>query len=130
VIKGIGIDIVKSERVRDVYARFGRKFARRILADDELERFDASRKPVGFLAMRFAAKEAASKALGTGFRQGVGPRQIEVTHDAAGKPSLRLHGAAAEHARRLDVSASYVSLTDEAEYAAAVVVLEGDSKSI
>jgi len=124
VIRGLGIDIVKTERVREVYARFGRKFARRILAEGELSRFDASIKPVSFLAMRFAAKEAASKALGTGFRQGVGPRQIEVTHDDAGKPSLHLHGAAAEHARRLAATVSHVSLTDEAEYAAAVVVLE------
>ncbi len=124
VIRGLGIDIVKTERVREIYARFGRKFARRILAEGELQHFDASHKPIGFLAMRFAAKEAASKALGTGFRQGVGPRQIEVTHDAAGKPSLHLHGAAAAHAQRLAASVSHVSLTDEAEYAAAVVVLE------
>ncbi|MGE3774493.1 MAG: holo-ACP synthase [Gammaproteobacteria bacterium] len=124
MIRGLGIDLVKTERVREVYARFGRKFARRILAEGELPRFDASHKPVSFLAMRFAAKEAASKALGTGFRQGVSPRQIEVTHDAAGKPSLHLHGAAAEHAHRLAASVSHVSLTDEAEYAAAVVILE------
>ena len=124
MIKGLGIDIVKTERVREIYTRYGRKFARRILAEGELSRFDASRKPVSFLAMRFAAKEAASKALGTGFRQGVSPRQIEVTHNAAGKPSLHLHGTAAEHARLLDVTGSHVSLTDEAEYAAAVVVLE------
>lgn len=124
MIKGLGIDIVKTARIREVYARFGRKFARRILAEDELPRFDQTRKPVSFLAMRFAAKEAASKALGTGFRQGVSPRQIEVVHNAAGKPSLRLHGAAAEHARLLAATASHVSLTDEAEYAAAVVVLE------
>ena len=124
MIMGLGIDIVKTERIRDVHARFGRKFARRILAAEELLRFDESRRPVSFLAMRFAAKEAGSKALGTGFRQGVSPRQIEVTHNAAGKPSLRLHGAAAEHAQRLAVAHSHVSLTDEAEYAAAVVVLE------
>lgn len=124
MIRGLGIDIVKTERIREVYGRYGRKFARRILAEEELLRFDQSRKPVSFLAMRFAAKEAGSKALGTGFRQGVSPRQIEVTHNAAGKPSLLLHGAAAEHARQLAVTASHVSLTDEAEYAAAVVVLE------
>jgi holo-[acyl-carrier protein] synthase len=124
VIRGLGIDIVKTERVREVYARYGRKFARRILAEGELLRFDASKRPVSFLAMRFAAKEATSKALGTGFRQGVSPRQIEVTHNADGKPSLQLHGAAAAHAQRLEVGASHISLTDEAEYAAAVVVLE------
>jgi len=73
VIRGLGIDIVKTERVREVYVRYGRKFARRILAAGELEGFDKAKRPVSFLAMRFAAKEAASKALGTGFRQGVGP---------------------------------------------------------
>jgi len=124
VIRGLGIDIVKTERIREVYVRYGRKFARRILSAGELARFDETKRPVSFLAMRFAAKEAASKALGTGFRQGVGPRLIEVTHNAAGKPSLLLHGAAAEHAANLAVAYSHISLTDEAEYAAAVVVLE------
>jgi holo-[acyl-carrier protein] synthase len=124
VIRGLGIDIVKTERVREVYARYGRKFARRILAVGELTRFDEARRPVSFLAMRFAAKEAASKALGTGFRQGVGPRLIEVVHEPSGKPTLVLHGAAAARALDLAVTHSHVSLTDEAEYAAAVVVLE------
>ncbi len=124
MIRGLGIDIVKTERIREVYVRYGRKFARRILSAGELARFDETKRPVSFLAMRFAAKEAASKALGTGFRQGVGPRLIEVTHNAAGKPSLLLHGAAAAHAANLDVAYSHISLTDEAEYAAAVVVLE------
>ncbi len=124
MIRGLGIDIVKTERIREVYVRYGRKFARRILSAGELARFDETKRPVSFLAMRFAAKEAASKALGTGFRQGVGPRLIEVTHNAAGKPSLLLHGAAAEHAANLAVAYSHISLTDQAEYAAAVVVLE------
>lgn len=125
MIKGLGIDLVKIERVREVYARFGRKFARRILAAGELLRFDESQRPVNFLALRFAAKEATAKALGTGFRDGVAPRQIEVVHDAAGKPLLHLHGLAAEHARRLGAAVGHVSLTDEAEYAAAVVVFDG-----
>ncbi len=124
MISGLGIDIVKTERVRAVYERFGLKFARRILADAELRRFGSSRSPVSFLAMRFAAKEATSKALGTGFRAGVSPRLIEVEHNAAGKPSLRFHGAVAEHVAAQGVTASFVSLTDEIDYAAAVVVFE------
>jgi holo-[acyl-carrier protein] synthase len=124
MITGLGIDIVRVERITSVYARYGARFARRVLAASELAGLGASRAHVRFLAMRFAAKEAASKALGTGFRQGVTPRTIEVRHDAAGKPSLLLHDAAAALAATQGVTATYVSLTDESEYAAAVVVLE------
>ncbi len=124
MITGIGIDIVQVNRVESVYERFGFKFARRVLAPDELTAFSRSSSPVHFLAMRFAAKEATSKALGTGFRQGVSLRLIEVLHNAAGKPSLRLHGEVAAHADRQNVVATHVSLTDERDYAAAVVVFE------
>ena len=122
MIVGLGIDIVQTSRVRAVFERFGDKFARRILAPGELARFPLSRSPVSFLAMRFAAKEATSKALGTGFRRGVSPRLIEVEHNRAGKPSLKFHGVVAEIATELGVTGSFVSLTDEVEYAAAVVV--------
>ena len=124
MISGLGIDIVKTDRIRAVYERFGLKFARRILAEGEMIRLAGSRSPVSFLAMRFAAKEATSKALGTGFRAGVSPRLIEVEHNAAGKPSLRFHGAVAVQVQAQGVTASFVSLTDEIEYAAAVVVFE------
>lgn len=124
MITGIGIDIVRVERIADVLTRYGAKFARRVLAPGELTGFGMTKSPVRFLAMRFAAKEAASKALGTGFRQGVSLRTIEVQHNAAGKPSLILHGAAAALAARQGVTATHVSLTDESEYAAAVVVFE------
>jgi len=124
MITGIGIDIVQVDRIATVYSRYGFKFARRVLAAEELDAFQRSRYPVRFLAMRFAAKEATSKALGTGFRQGVSLRQIEVLHNIAGKPFLRLHGAVSEHAARQGVVATHVSLTDEQEYAAAVVVFE------
>ncbi|MSR14453.1 MAG: holo-ACP synthase [Gammaproteobacteria bacterium] len=124
MISGIGIDIVQVDRVAAVYAHYGHKFARRVLAPDELKGFETSQHPVRYLAMRFAAKEATTKALGTGFRQGVALRTIEVAHNAAGKPSLRLHGAAASLAEQQGVYATHVSLTDEREYAAAVVVFE------
>lgn len=124
MITGLGIDIVQVDRVANVYRQYGFKFARRVLAPAELEAFKDTPHPVRFLAMRFAAKEATAKALGTGFRQGVSLRLIEVSHNTAGKPSLRLHGAAADHAQRQGVESTHVSLTDERDYAAAVVVFE------
>ncbi len=124
MICGLGIDIAQVSRVERVYHLYGSRFARRVLAPGELEAFATSRNPVRFLAMRFAAKEAASKALGTGFRQGVSLRQIEVWHEASGKPHLRLHGAANARAASLGVHSMSISLTDEQEYAAAVVIFE------
>lgn len=124
MVSGLGIDIVQVERIASVYRRYGFKFARRVLAHEELQRFTQSIQPVRFLAMRFAAKEAASKALGTGFRRGVTLRSIEVTHNAAGKPDLRLHDGTAQIAAEQQVAAMHVSLTDERDYAAAVVVFE------
>ncbi len=124
MITGLGIDIVQVPRVERVYAHYGRKLARRILHPAELSAFDRTRHPVRFLALRFAAKEAVSKALGTGFRRGVAPRLIEVVHDAAGKPDLKLHGAVADLLANQGVGATHISLTDEVEYAAAVVVFE------
>lgn len=124
MIVGLGIDIVKVERVAAVFQRYGTRFARRVLAPGEFARFGDSSNPVRYLALRFAAKEATSKALGTGFRQGVSLRQIEVWHNAAGKPHLQLHGTAAELAALQGVTGMHVSLTDEQEYAAAVVVFE------
>ena len=124
MIYGIGIDLVHVPRVAAAHARFGERFARKILSEHELEMFHLTKRPVKFLAMRFAAKEATSKALGTGFKRGVAPRLIEVTHNPAGKPSLGFHGAVADRVREEKITGSYVSLTDEQEYAMAYVVLE------
>lgn len=124
MISGLGIDIVQVGRVARIHAQYGRKFARRVLAERELLAFDATGNPVRFLALRFAAKEAVAKALGTGFRQGVALRLIEVVNNAAGKPSLCFHGAVQALVARQNVVATHISLTDEQEYAAAVVVFE------
>ncbi len=77
------------------------------------------------MAARFAAKEAAVKALGTGFAAGVGPLDVEVVSLSSGKPELRLHGAAARRAGELGAAAAHISLTHERDAAAAVVILEG-----
>ncbi len=89
MIFGIGTDVLKVERVEQTWARFGEHFARRLLLDDEYRLFTASKRPVRFLAMRFAAKEAIVKALGTGFSNGIWIRDVghaaEQARPAAGR---------------------------------------------
>lgn len=124
MIYGIGVDIVEVVRIRRAHERWGLRFAEKILSPVELEQYAKSKRPVRFLAMRFAAKEAASKAFGTGFKQGVSPRQIEVQHNKAGKPSLIFRDNVAALAKREGISGSFVSMADETEYAIAYAVLE------
>ncbi|MGE0386893.1 MAG: holo-ACP synthase [Gammaproteobacteria bacterium] len=124
MIVGIGVDIVEVARIRSGFARFGMRLARRILAEEELALFERARNAEKFLAMRFAAKEAASKALGTGFRRGVSPGRIAVRHAPSGKPSLAFSPALAPLLAELEVGDSHVSMADEREYAIAYVVLE------
>jgi holo-[acyl-carrier-protein] synthase len=95
MILGIGTDIVAVARLRAVLARRGDHFARRVLHAGEWLGYAGAADPARLLARRFAAKEAVAKALGTGFREGVGPSQIEVVHNAKGGPGAQLHGAAA-----------------------------------
>lgn len=124
MIKGIGVDMAEIRRFAESYARFGARFPERILSEHELREFPRSRNPARYLAMRFAAKEATSKALGTGFRDGVAARQIGVVHSASGKPNLAVSGRAAELFAEFGISASHISLTDEGGFAVAFVVLE------
>jgi holo-[acyl-carrier protein] synthase len=125
VIHGIGVDMVRVARVEAALERFGERFALRVLAPEEVEDFRRSRRPASFLAKRFAAKEAAVKALGTGFRQGLAPRHIAVTHNHMGRPGLAYYGPALDLARRRGIVDSQVSLSDEHEYALAFVTLSG-----
>ena len=124
MIYGIGVDLAQISRIESAFERFGQRFADKILGAHELADFVHTKRPVRFLAMRFAAKEAASKAFGTGFKQGVAPRQIEVQHNAAGKPSLVFSGQARKLAEQHQLVASHVSLTDENDFAVAYVILE------
>lgn len=126
MIVGIGVDLVEVARMRAAHMRFGVRLVRRILTAEEQREFETARSPAHFLATRFAAKEAASKALGTGFRQGVAPRAIGVRRSPGGRPQL-VFGAAVRRlldARR--VSGAHLSLSDERDYAVAYVLLEGD----
>ena len=123
-IVGIGTDIVEIARIEAATARSGDRLARRVLSDNEWKIWETHQQQVRFLAKRFAVKEAASKALGTGIRNGLAFEQFEVYNDELGKPKLRLLGAAAELAQRLGVTHLHVTLADERHYACATVIAE------
>ncbi len=124
MIRGIGVDMAEIRRFSESYERFGMRFPERILSDSELRDFARTRNPGRFLAMRFAAKEATSKALGTGFKQGVAPRQMYVVHSPSGKPNLGVSGRAARLFAEMGIYASHISLTDEGGFVVAYVILE------
>jgi holo-[acyl-carrier protein] synthase len=124
VIFGIGTDIVRVARMQRDIERFGDRFAERILAEVEMTEYRAATQRAHFLAKRFAAKEAAAKAFGTGFSHGIQLRQICVTHDRNGKPLLEFSGAALDFMRDHRIQVVHISLTDEQDYAVAFVTLE------
>jgi holo-[acyl-carrier protein] synthase len=122
MIIGIGIDLVEVERIRNALERHGQRFLDKALTRRERDSMPRDRGL--FVASRFAAKEAAAKALGTGFSRGVTLASIEVVGGDRSRPDLVLHGKAREVALELGVDKTFVSLTNERSMAAAVVVLE------
>ena len=124
MIVGIGVDLVTISRVGKIDRRFAERFERRILTEAERLDIDDAPDRARFLAKRFAVKEAAVKALGTGERDGVLLKDIGLTHDALGKPSLCISGAAHTRCEALNVRASHVTLSDEGDLITAFVVLE------
>ena len=123
MIHGIGIDELKAERVDRVLARFGDHFIDRLLMPAEREQFARTRRPERFLAMRFAAKEAIVKAMGTGFANGVWIRDVGCVQNRLGKPEV-VYSARGELLRRqLGIGEGHVTLTDEAGLVVAVAVL-------
>ncbi len=129
MIFGIGTDIVAIARIERALARHGERFAERILAAPERPAYAASAKPARFLAKRFAAKEAAAKALGTGFSGGLSLQHIAVVHDAHGRPLLSFHGHAASFCLAHGVGESHLSISDEQDYAIAFVTLTRGTSS-
>ena len=123
-ILGIGLDVVNLQRIGEIHERHGAAFARRICQQSEIKPY-RDNALIEHLGGLFAAKEAVFKALGTGWSDGLGFRQVEIVHLPSGAPTLRLHGAAAEHAARLGVESTHLSITHERRYAAAVAILEG-----
>lgn len=125
MIIGIGTDLIDIRRIERALTRFGHRFAQRVLVEDEYQRFCAHVKPAHYLAKRFAAKEAFSKAMGTGIHFPVNWHNVSVANERSGKPYLKFSGPLAALLERRGVSRVHLSLTDEIEMACAFVVLEG-----
>lgn len=123
MIFGIGTDIVRVERMQNNLQRYGDSFAERILTQSEFEDFQRAGEPAHFLAKRFAAKEAAVKAMGTGFANGIQLKHISVGHDDLGKPLLQFFGAAKEFLERHEINSAHLSIADEQDHAVAFVTL-------
>ena len=126
-IIGLGFDATDIPRVAELYERYGDRFLRRVFTDGEIAYCTRRRNPVPHLAGRFAAKEAAMKALGTGHSRGVLWKDVEVFRQG-GPPQLRLHGAAASRAHRMGVEKSLLTITHSETMAMAQVLLMGNAR--
>lgn len=123
-ILGLGTDIVEIARIEAVISRSGDRLAKRVLSANEWALYQAHQQPVRFLAKRYAVKEAAAKAFGTGIRNGLAFNQFEVFNDELGKPGLRLWDEALLLSQRMGVASVHVTLSDERHYACATVIIE------
>ena len=124
MIYGVGNDIVEIGRIERALERFGERFARRVLCEPELKRFRGHRKPAAYLAKRFAAKEAFTKALGTGIRAPANWHGVWVKNLPSGKPVLEYSAALQSLLKTRGVTSAHLSLSDEKEMAFATVILE------
>lgn len=130
MIVGLGIDLVDIARIRSTLERHGARARTRLFTAGELAYADRRQDPARHLAARFAAKEAAYKALaGSPSARGISWQDIEVVSDLDGRPTLRLHGLAAARARELDVVSAWLTITHAEGMAAATVVLEAASRN-
>jgi len=126
MIVGTGIDIAEVPRVGQSIERFGERFLRRVFTEEEIRYCDSKANRVERYAARFAAKEAAMKALGTGWNRGVRWRDIEVLRQPGRRPTIRFHGVAAGFAARLGTKNIALSISHTPEHAIANVILEGE----
>jgi len=124
MIYGVGADVVQIDRVASSLERFGERFVHRLLMPAELQQFALSKRQVRFLAMRFAAKEAIVKAMGTGFAHGVWIRDTGVVQNAWGKPEIVYTERGRALCRKLGIGDGHISLTDDAGLVMAFAVLE------
>ncbi|HEX4333816.1 MAG TPA: holo-ACP synthase [Usitatibacter sp.] len=125
MIVGIGTDVCSITRIQKSLERFGDRLVNRILTPAERPRFVGAKDKAGHLAKRFAAKEAFSKAIGTGIHGPFTWHSITVTRNPSGKPGIEPSPAMARHLKTLGVTGSHISLTDDGDVAMAFVVLEG-----
>jgi len=126
LISGVGVDRIAISRIESSLERFGDRFVGRIYTQQEIAQSRAKGNPARRFAMLFAAKEAVSKALGTGFRKGIAMQDIETIHQTSGKPEITLHGAAHHVAEEQGIIRVHLSLTDDEGVALAFAVAESD----
>jgi holo-[acyl-carrier protein] synthase len=124
VIYGVGTDVVEVARIEKALARFGERFAKRILSRSELKRFEGHRQKANYLAKRFAAKEAFAKALGTGIHAPANWHGVWVNNLPSGKPVLEFSTALQDLLHKRKISSHHLSLADERGIAVATVILE------
>lgn len=128
MIIGLGNDMVDIRRIAATLERFGTRFTERVFTETERAKSDRRAQRAASYAKRFAAKEACSKALGTGFSRGVFWKDMGVVNLPSGKPTLHLTGQAAEHLKRLTppghAAAIHLTITDDMPYAQAIVIIE------
>jgi holo-[acyl-carrier protein] synthase len=125
MILGTGIDIIEVARIASSYEQFGDRFVNRLLLPAEIAYCLSHREPAAFLAVRFAAKEAVSKAFGTGIGTELGWQDIEIRRKESGEPYVVLHGKGAELFAARGAKHLHVSLTHTQTFAAATAILEG-----
>jgi holo-[acyl-carrier protein] synthase len=123
MIFGIGVDVLEAARVKKVYERFGERFVAHLLLPQEQAQMTRTKRPERFLAMRFAAKEAVVKAMGTGFAHGMWIRDVGIVQNSWGKPEVVYSPRGELRRRELGVGESHITLTDEAGLIVAVAVL-------
>jgi holo-[acyl-carrier protein] synthase len=128
-IRGIGVDLAKIPRMRQVVERWQDRFLRRVFTEAEIAYCQRRHDPIPHLAARFAAKEAVMKALGTGLRMGVTWREVEVRRERGEAPTMVLTGRTAAIARAKGASRILVSLTHDGDYAFAQVMLVGEARN-
>ena len=124
MIYGIGIDVIQPHRVARLLEKYGERFVQRVLTPLERPRYERTKQHVLFLANRFAAKEAFSKAMGTGFRYPVTLQCISVVQNSAGKPSLEFNEPLTALVKSRGINGHHLTISDESNLACACVVLE------
>ena len=125
MILGTGIDIIEVARIASSYEKFGARFVNRVLVADEIAYCLSHKNPAPFLAVRFAAKEAVSKAFGTGIGAQLGWQDMEIRRQESGEPFVVLHGKGVELLAARGAQRVHVSLSHTEHYAAATAILEG-----